>query len=179
MIRGKEGLVAVIIVLLTIAGGKLGGEIYRWYAYAPERAELARLEDALSEAGLGVIGTQVGADTLRRVIERLDTELSETRRSLSRYDRLAIREGFSPALETLYEDGLSSYNERVAARNALFSQWRSVVDENHGFVERYNRLVDSIRVVAQEMGEPYYPIHSPAEIAERYGLLSAAGTDPE
>ena len=47
----------------------------------------------------------------------------------------------------------------------MVEEWREVVNNNHHYVDRYNLLADSMRSVAGRMGEPYYPIRTPAEIA--------------
>lgn len=178
MIRRKEGLLAVLAVLLFLGAVKFSEQLYRWYAFGEERAELERLEQELAVAGLGVIGTQVDADSLRRIIENMDTDLVDRRRFLGRYDKMVFQKEFPSSLESAYRGDLSAYNERVSARNDLLSQWRAAIDANHLHVDRYNHLVDSIRSVARRIGEPYYPIHSPAEIAERHGILSTL-LDPE
>jgi hypothetical protein len=59
----------------------------------------------------------------------------------------------------------------VSERNELFADWRATVEANHEHVRRYNRLVDEIREGAARMGEAYFPIPSPAEVAYRRGLL--------
>ena len=63
----------------------------------------------------------------------------------------------------------------MSERNALYREWRGLVDSNRTYVERYNVIVDSIRAAATAMGEPYYPIPTPAEIAARRGAGAEAG----
>jgi hypothetical protein len=178
MIRRKEGLLAVMAVLLLLGAVKFSEQLYRWYAFGAERAELGRLEQELAEAGLGVIGTQVDADSLRRLIEKMDADLVDQRRFLGRYEAMAFQQEFPSSLESAYRGDLSAYNQQVSARNDLLSRWRAAIDANHLHVDRYNHLVDSIRSVARQIGEPYYPIQSPAEIAARHGILSTL-LDPE
>lgn len=168
--KRRERILTLVAVLLLIGAFKLGQQVYRWHAYAGERSEIARLEGELEEAAIGVIRTQLRADTLRREIEDADHDLGASRGELERAERRFVTQPVSRSAESAYRRNLADHNQRVARRNELFRDWRDTVDRNHLFVDRYNLLVDSIRGLAERMGEPYYPIRSPAEIA--------AGVDP-
>ncbi len=154
---------ALLLLILVRASQ----DLWRYVVYSDERHAIIRLESQVDEAGFGVITTQLRADTLRREIEAIDEGLRESRRQLdfmeqSIYDLRSARD-----VEAVYRDGLADYNSEVGRRNALFESWRATVESNHEHVERYNLLADSIRALATVMGEPYYPIRSPAEIAAR------------
>jgi hypothetical protein len=165
--KRNDRLVALGLAVLLIAAAKLGQQLYRWYAYSEERREIGRLYAELEEAGMGVIRTQVRADTLRWAIARADEGLAASREELARYEGQLERGRLSRVLEGAYRRGLGAHNQGIVERNELFSDWRTVADSNRAFVDRYNLLADSIRRVAARMGEPYYPVPSPAEIASR------------
>ncbi len=166
--RLRDRILAILGVLLLIAGIKIGQQLYRYYVFADERLEIVRLEDEVDYEGLGVISTQLRADTLRQEIDAADVWLRSARQTLDRTERELLRGPVSADVERAYRNDLTRYNERVNERNVLFQEWRATVESNHVHVERYNLLVDSIRRLATVMGEPYYPIMSPAEIAVRH-----------
>lgn len=161
----------LLIAAAVVLAANLARQTYRWYAYADERQELRRMGVELESAGLAVMRTQLFADSLRAVIEAADHELRDDRLSLDRIERRADGDGLPPALYEEYRRGLDLYNGRVAARNERFEQWRGVVTRNHGAVDRYNLLADSMRLLGARMGEPYLSIPSPAELAVRHGLV--------
>jgi hypothetical protein len=167
----RQRLIGFTVLLVFLGLAKLGQQLYRWYAFQDERAEIERLEADLEEAALGVVRTQLRADHLRREVDRDDRELAVRREALDRLERQVVRGPPIPSgVEAGYRRDLRAYNTEVAARNQRFREWLAVVDQNHGYVARYNELADSIRGLAERMGEPYYPIASPAEIAHRSGL---------
>jgi hypothetical protein len=166
--RRRDRFLSILGVLLLIVGIKLSQQLYRHYVFSEERLEIVRLEDEVEDAGLGVIGTQLRADTLRQEIDAADARLRTARRRLDRVEGELLRGAVSVQVERSYRADLSLYNEQVDQRNSLFQAWRATVDSNHVHVERYNLLVDSIRKLATVMGEPYYPIMTPAEIAVRH-----------
>ncbi|MEX2584173.1 MAG: hypothetical protein WD766_12920 [Gemmatimonadota bacterium] len=173
--RRRDRLLAVTVVLLLIAGFRVGQQVYRWYVYADERAEIGRVEVELQEAGRGVVRTQIAADSVRIRIEEIDRELAARRVQLGRHERQLLSSRSSDVAATTYRSEFRDYNERVAARNELFREWGSIIGANHEHVARYNLMVDSVRALAASMGELYYPVLSPAEIAERDGLLGENG----
>ncbi|MEX2571004.1 MAG: hypothetical protein WD737_06840 [Gemmatimonadota bacterium] len=168
--RRKQRVLVLLAILVMIAAAKVGQQLWRWYAFADERVAVATLEAQLDSAGLGVISTHLRADSLRIAIEGLDDELARSRQQLDRYERQAGSGGMLQSLQGRHRDDLAAFNQRVRERNAHFSGWRTVVDSNHVYVDRYNLLVDSIQALTARMGEPYYSIPSPAEIANRHGL---------
>jgi len=173
--RSRDRLLAMLAVLLVIGVFKVAQQIYHFYLFSDERAALMELEREVEEAGLGVIQTQLQADSLRDAIEQADAELLVGRLELDRVEQQFLRAPVTRAAELSYRDRLAEYNDRVAHRNDLYRVWRIAVDANHRYVERYNLLVDSIRTVAAAMGEPYYPVLSPAEMTVR---REAAAEDP-
>lgn len=160
--------------LLLAAGALLAAALARegweWYAYADEREALTRITADLDSAALTVMQTQLRADSLRKVIEAADARLRDFRLELDRIERRADGEGLPPAIYDEYRRGLDRYNQHVVARNSEFSLWREVVQRNHGAVDRYNLLADSMRLLGARMGEPYLEIPSPAEVAVKHGL---------
>jgi hypothetical protein len=169
--RRRDKLLAVAAVIVLVATLKFAQQVYRWVVFADERSQIGRVEAELQEAALGVIRTQITADSLRIRIEAVDSNLDQEREQLDRYESQALRGTISRSTETRYRAELASYNRQVAQRNELFLDWRETIDRNHAQVDRYNLLADSVRTLAAEIGEPYYPILSPAEVAERRGLL--------
>ena len=160
--------------LLVVAGlllaVNLGRQGYRWFAHADERVELRRLGDELEDAALAVVRTQLLADSLRGAIEQADDSLRIERAGIRRIERRAEAFSLPPTLYDEYRRELSRYNRRVETRNARYEEWRTVVEDNHRSVDRYNGLADSMRSLGRQMGEPYLAIPSPAEVALRHGL---------
>lgn len=173
--KRRQRLTAVAAVLLLMGGAKVGQELYRWKAYAPERTQIARLETDLEDAAWGVIATQLRADTLKRAIDEADIQLRSAQESLDTRERQARMRVSSATFESAYRDEVARYNEQVAKRNQLAGSWRETVEGNHASVARYNALADTIRTLALRMGEPYYPIASPAEVAARRGVTGRGG----
>lgn len=172
--RRNQRVLALVALLTFIAATKLGQQIYRWAAFGEERERISALDRSLEEAGLGVIATQVRSDSIKAVIASIEEELTVSRDRLDRYERQASARAISTSVERAYRRELAAHNANIGRRNDLFRSWAGVVDVNHVHVERYNALVDSIRDLAADMGEPYYPILSPAEIASRNGVPAAA-----
>lgn len=170
----RDRILAVAAVVLLMALVKVGQQLYRYYAFSEERIAIVRLESGVDREGLGVITTQLRADTLRLEIDAADAGLGASRDALDRLERAVLDGGATPDTERAYQRQLVEYNQGVGRRNALFEEWRSTVERNHAHVERYNLLVDSIRALAATIGEPYYPILSPAEIAARHEAASGA-----
>ncbi len=169
--KGRQRLGSLLLLLAIVAAAKLGQELYGWFAYADERAELQQLSRRLEDSGLEVIRTQLDADSLRIEIEGMDGDLAERKRSVGAFEG-QVRGGALPAdLYESYRAELGEYNRRVERRNALFGRWREIVFRNHAAVGRYNSLADSIRTLATRIGEPYFEIPSPAELALEHGIV--------
>lgn len=166
--------------LLLAAGvllaASLAREGWEWYAYADERRALTRMTSEIESAALTLMRTQLAADSLRGVIEETDARLRRHRLDLDRIERRADGGGLPPALYRAYRRGLEQYNQRIVGRNAEYTRWREIVQRNHGAVDRYNVLADSMRLLGTRMGEPYLAIPSPSEVAVRHGL--GPGTHP-
>lgn len=168
--KRRERVVALLALLGLVIVVRLGTYLYRWYAYAEERATLQGLSTEVSEAGAGVVRTQLTADSLAREIERLDEELRQERGRFELYERMARSNELPTGVYRVYRGWLAEYNRRVEERNARFERWREVVEENHRQVDRYNALADSIRGLAESIGDPYFEIPSPAEAAVEEGV---------
>ncbi|MQA92753.1 MAG: hypothetical protein GEU90_21450 [Gemmatimonas sp.] len=168
--RRRERLLAVAAVILLAGTLKLTQQVYRWVVFADERTLIGRVEEQLEDAALGIIQSQISADSLRLLIDTLDADLESRRERLERYEPPALQEGISRSTESSLRADVARYNQRIGERNELLLAWRATVDSNHEYVERYNLLADSVRILATKMGESYYPISSPAEIAERRGF---------
>jgi len=166
--RRRDRFLSVVLVLLLVAGVKFAQQLYHYYAFSEERVELVRLQGLMETEGLGVIGTQLPADSLRLLIEAADEKLESVRGHLDRIERRLSLGASGVRDESTYRDELAGYDALVSARNASFLDWRAIVDSNHAHVDRYNLLADSIRRLATGIGEPYFPIPSPAEIAVRH-----------
>jgi hypothetical protein len=160
-------LLYIAAALLVV---NLGRQLYRWAAFADERDDLRRLGVELDGAALGVMRTQLLADSLRGAIQTLDSRLEAQRAALAALERAANGGGLPPQLYEEYRADLDEYNGSVAARNDGFDRWRAVVERNHLAVGNYNVLADSIRSIGVTIGEPYISIPSPAEVAVRHGL---------
>ena len=162
----------LLSALLLVVGLRIGHQLFSWRQHAPERDLLVSLEAELEDAGVGVITTQIASDTLQEAIEAADVELGRGRQLL---DNLERRSSFRGSADATYLRELRAFNQKVAARNRIVEDWRIVVGSNHEYVDRYNLLADSIRSVANRMGEPYYPIRTPAEIATSRGIPGRDG----
>ncbi len=160
----RQSYLAMAAILLLVVGLKLSQQLYRFYSHREERVEIARLEGEIEEAGYGMIVTQLRADTLRQVIDSLDRDLREIREQLDDVERrLAEGSGIS-IVELSYRQRIDSFNRRVRERNEQYARWRAAADSNSVHVFRYGVLFDSIRAMATALGEPHYPIPTPAEI---------------
>jgi hypothetical protein len=170
-VKRRQRLLGLLLLLGIVAATKLGQQLYGWFAYAEERSELQALSTRLEGAGLEVIRTQLGADSLRSEIERMDADLAARKREVGAFER-HVRDGALPAhLYESYRTELGAYNRRVEGRNDLFGRWKETVFRNHAAVTRYNALADSIRGLAARIGEPYFQIPSPVELAVERGLI--------
>lgn len=166
-----RGLVAFLLLLLA---GKVVKELYEWRVHADERAQLVGLRVRLVDAGAEVMRTRAELDTLKGVLDREDAALERERRGLRAYDRDAEGNTLPMPVYEAYRVDLDRYNEHVARRNERFGRWREVLARNHAAVDRYNALADSLRVVAEVLGDPYYQVPSPVEAAAERGVVKPA-----
>lgn len=148
----------------------VGRQVHSWYAHQDERTQIARLSAELEEAGVEIVTTQLAADSLRAVIERMDGGLEATRRRVESYGRQAVDGALPGRVYEGYRGELDAYNRRVGERNSRFEAWREVIERNHRAVDRFNLMADSIRGLAAAIGEPYFSIPTPAEIALERGV---------
>jgi hypothetical protein len=168
----RSRLGAVVLVLVVVILLKFGQEGYRWHAYSSEREQLRELSGRLEDAGYRVIRTQLRADSLRDSVLAADSVLAVARTGLKSYEAHADRGRLPPGLYDRYSRELESFNRTVVERNGRLAEWESAVEQNHEAVSRFNRLADSMRSVAAAMGEPYYDVPSPVEMAARRGLTA-------
>jgi hypothetical protein len=166
-----QRLSGLLVVLLAVVAMKLGHEAYRWFAYADERAELREMTERLEGAALEVVISQLATDSMRASIEAADSRLGELRERVDEFEKWSHRGTLPEHLHRRYRMELDRYNAQVAERNSRLDRWEEVVGRNHSAVAHYNRLADSVRLVAARMGEPFYPVPSPVEVAIRRGLL--------
>ena len=168
--RRRERLLGVAVVLGVLVAARVAHQTYQWYAHDEERARIQGLTEELEHVGLDVVRTQLAIDSLRAVVEEMDHQLEGTRAAVAAYQRHAVGGALPAHLYEAYRGDLEIHNRRVVERNARFDQWREAASRNHAAVRRFNALAESIRATAAEMGEPYYSIPTPAEIALEHGL---------
>lgn len=167
----KRLALGLLLLLALAATAKAGTEWVRWTGSQTERAQLQALRERALDAGVSVVRTQSRSDTLRRGIESADSALA---RSLAGVERYARYQPLSPGLYARYRRELARYNAGVELRNRQVERWRAVRRENQGAVARYNAVADSIRSIAEAIGEPYYPVPAPIEAAAERGLIRLA-----
>jgi hypothetical protein len=165
----RQRFFALLALLLLIGAFRLAQQLYRWQAFKAERTEIVRLEVDLDSSALGIVATEMRAGTLRTAIEAADEGLASARSRLDNVERAAEVRGLDLSQEISYRDDLAAFNAEVRRRNELVREWRQILTSNHEHVDRYNLIADSIRAVALRMGEPYFPISTPAEIAAARG----------
>ena len=167
--RTREKLLTAVAVLTVLGVAKLGQHLYRWQAHAPERASIAELEVRLEDVALRIVDSQIRAASLREELETLDAELEADRDRLDLFEADASDGALRVGASRGYRIALDQYNQNVVERNARFGAWRRTLEDNRLYVDSYNAIADSIRGHAERMGDPYYPIRSPAEIAVARG----------
>jgi hypothetical protein len=170
MWRSRVG--ALLLVVVAIVTVKVGQEAYRWHAFEGEREQIREMTVRLEEHGYQVIRTHLRVDSLRASIERSDAALDSARRTLDAYERRATLGRLDPEASRRYREELDVFNAAVSERNTRMYEWESALGENHEVVARYNRLADSVRAVAARMGDPYYDVPAPVEMAARRGLIA-------
>ena len=166
----RERVRVFFLFTFALIAVELAHDVYRYYAYAGERAQLRVLNEMVDAAGLDVVRTQLRADSLRATIEAMDDTLEGSRDGFADYDRMAVGGALSPRAYQEYRSRIASYNDRVAVRNAWFARLQRAVGANRDAVKQYNRLSEEIRVTAERMGELHYNVPSPVEAAVRNGL---------
>lgn len=161
----------LLAVLALLLAGKVGKELYDWRAHADDRTRLVSVRGRLVDAGAEVMRTRAELDTLKRVLDREDGALERERRALDAYGRGSVDNTLPRYLYDAYRADLDRYNEHVARRNESFHAWQAVLARNHAAVDRYNALADSLRAVAEVLGDPYYHVPSPLEAAAERGVV--------
>jgi predicted RNase H-like nuclease (RuvC/YqgF family) len=170
-----RAILAGILIVLAFQSAK---ELYRWFAYSDERGELRSFSRSLDTTGVRVVATQSEAERLRRTIEARDRELATGREEIARYESRAVDGEIPEAIYPAYQRRIAEYNRKVKERNEWFARWQRVVDENSRAVDHYDSIADTMRALADRMGDPYYNVPSPLELAARRGLLPPAPSRP-
>lgn len=163
--------VRLLVVLLALfLSVQLARDAYSWFAYRDERDALRGMSGALEEAGVALMRTGLEVDSLRARVLEMDRQLDRSRAALEVYERQAVGGGIPADLYGAYRRDLDRYNAQVAERNAVLRTLEAEAVRNRAAAHRYNRLADSIRSLARRMGDPYYQVPSPAELAVKHGL---------
>jgi hypothetical protein len=157
-------LLGLVVVVL------LGRQLYQYVAYRDERALLVGLREEVVDAGAEVTRTRQESDSLRALVEAANGELEQNVRVLRRYNRIARGGMLPPDVYARYAQDRARYEETLRRQEEWAGTWKGVVARNHGAVDRYNRLADSIRAVAARIGDPYYSVPLPAEAAAERGV---------
>lgn len=168
--RRLERFKGLVVVMLLLVFAKVGHQTYRWYAHDEERARIETLTGELEDVAIEVVSSQLVADSLRDAIQASDRGLEAARAAIAAYEAHAVGGALPVHLYDPYRRELEAHNRQVVSRNQSFERWRGVVDRNRAAVDRYNALADSIRMTAAEMGEAYYSIPTPAEVALERGI---------
>jgi len=161
----------LLFLLLVIVGVKLSDSVYRWLAYAPERARVQVLRAGLVDAGAQYVRTRQESDSMRAVLHGEDDALEREERLLRRYDDQASGGGLPPNVYARYRDDLTRYNRHVAERNGKLAAWQDVQARQNAAAARYTVLADSLHELATRMGDPYYAVPTPAEAAIERGII--------
>ena len=151
----NQRLLVLVAALVLLLAGKMGKELYDWRAHADDRARLVAVRGRLLDAGAEIMRTRAQLDTLKGVLVREDGALERERRALGAYDRKARGSAIPAHLYEAYLADLDRYNGHVARRNESFHAWQAALARNHAAVDRYNALADSLRAVAEVLGDPY------------------------
>jgi hypothetical protein len=170
LVGWRERIRIFILFTCAIVAVELAHDVYRWYAFGEERAELRVLNGMVDAAGVAVVKTQLREDSLRDRIEAMDQALERSRVGFREYDERARDGSLRAGAYQLYRARIARYNDQVAVRNAWFARWQRAVSSNRDAVEQYNQLAEEIRAIAAEMGEQHYNIPSPVEAAVKNGM---------
>jgi hypothetical protein len=170
LVGWRERIRIFLLFTLALVTVELAHDVYRWYAFGGERAQLRVLNEKVDSAGVEVVRTQLQEDSLRSRIEEMDAALEGSRGGFTGFDERARSGALSAGAYQEYRGRIASYNDRVAVRNAWFVRWQRAVRGNRDAVRRYNQLAEEIRTIAARMGELHYNIPSPVEAAVKNGL---------
>lgn len=167
MLRARTLLGFLGLLLLA----KIGMELYQWGAQRQPRERLGAVRERLVDAGVVLIRAEARLDTLRRALEGGNEALEEERSALDAYET-RMREGpLPPEGYALYRERVDRFNRHAERHNARLRQWNAAVARKDEALDRYAALADSARALARELGEPIYPIPSPAEAAVERGVI--------
>ncbi len=167
MLRARTLLGFLGLLLLA----RIGMELYDWGAQREVRERLGGVRERLVDAGVVLIRAEAKLDTLRRGLEGANEGLQEERRALDAYEERMRREPLPPEGYALYRGRVERFNREAGRHNARLREWNAAVARKEEALERYTTLADSARALARELGEPVYPIPSPAEAAVERGVI--------
>lgn len=167
MLRART-LLGLLGLLLLV---RIGMELYAWGAQREERERLGAVRERLVDAGVVLIRAEAKLDSLRRELEGGNDALQEEKRALDAYETRMRREPLPPEGYALYRDRVERFNRQAELHNARLRGWNAAVARKDEALERYVVLADSARALARELGEPIYPIPSPAEAAVERGVI--------
>lgn len=167
----KDRLRVATVALAAIVVFQVAREGYRWFAYRDEREAIVRLRGQVVDAGAEMTFEKGQLDALRKQVERADSGLNADVEVLRRYSLHADGGLLPPPLYGRYVEDRKRYEQRLAARQALFERWERIQGRFHATVDRYSILSDSIRGLATRIGDPYYHVPLPVEAAAERGLI--------
>ncbi|HET7321060.1 MAG TPA: hypothetical protein VFI96_01035 [Longimicrobiaceae bacterium] len=170
MIAWREPARIVVIILALFAAVEVGRDAYRWVAYRGERASMRALSPALEISGLNVMRSGLRVDSLRARIDARDRVLDRMRAEIDRYEKQSAGEGVPEEVYESYRSTIEAYNSQVAERNGWLRELQEALRRNAVAAERYTTLADSMRSLAVRMGDAYYQVPTPSELALKHGL---------
>ena len=170
LVGWRERIRIFILFTCAIIAVELAHDVYRWYAFSEERAQLRVLNEMVDAAGVAVVKTQLREDSLLDRIEAMDQALESSRDAFTAYDERARDGSLTAGGYQQYRARIARYNDQIAVRNAWIVRYQRAVSGNRDAVKQYNRLAEEIRSIAARMGEQHYNIPSPVEAAVKNGM---------
>jgi hypothetical protein len=166
----REPARLLFLILALFVAVELGQDAYRWIAYRGERAQLRDIGPVLDSAGVAMVRGDLRIDSLRAVIAGRDRELDRMSKSLDRYTSHSVDGSVPIQIYGAYRRDLARYNHSVDERNRLIREYQLVSGRRSDAAQRYYLLADSMRALAKRMGDPYYEVPLPAELAVKHGV---------
>lgn len=167
----KEQIRFVLLVVGALAALVLGREVYRWYAFQEERRALVGLREEVVDAGAEIIRSRVRLDTVTQRMDSVSAVVRQHEVTLRRYRRY-VRDGMLPTdIYADYEQDRVRFEAAARERDAWQRRFAELAGRERGAVRRYNVLADSMRVLADRIGEPYLRIPAPIEAAAERGVI--------
>jgi hypothetical protein len=167
----KDRLAVAVVALGAILTFQAGREAYRFYAYRDERLAIIRLRGQVVDAGAELTFEREQLNVMRRRVESADSALNREVEVLRKYS-VASDGGMLPApLYAQYQRDRQRYETELNARQDWFARYVDVEGRYHSSLDRYTVLSDSIRALANRIGDPYYHVPLPVEAAAERGLI--------